>query len=41
MAVTNAPARVIGVEDLRVYGASPRPRVPCANRNIPVLMIAE
>ena len=41
MAVTDANARVIGVEGLRVCDASVMPTVPCANLNIPVLMIAE
>lgn len=41
MAVTDAHARGIGVEGLRVCDASVMPTVPCANLNIPVLMIAE
>ncbi len=41
MAVTDANARVIGVEGLRVCDASLMPTVPCANLNIPVLMMAE
>jgi 5-(hydroxymethyl)furfural/furfural oxidase len=41
MAVTDPHARVIGVEGLRVCDASLMPTVPCANLNIPVLMIAE
>ncbi len=41
MAVTDPSARVIGVEGLRVCDASLMPTVPCANLNIPVLMIAE
>ena len=41
MAVTDPGARVIGVEGLRVCDASLMPTVPCANLNIPVLMIAE
>jgi 5-(hydroxymethyl)furfural/furfural oxidase len=41
MAVTDPAARVIGVEGLRVCDASLMPTVPCANLNIPVLMIAE
>ncbi len=41
MAVTDANARVIGVAGLRVCDASLVPTVPCANLNIPVLMIAE
>jgi 5-(hydroxymethyl)furfural/furfural oxidase len=34
-------ASVIGVEGLRLCDASVMPTVPCANQNIPVLMIAE
>jgi 5-(hydroxymethyl)furfural/furfural oxidase len=41
MAVTDPSARVIGVEGLRVCDASLMPTVPCANINIPVMMIAE
>jgi 5-(hydroxymethyl)furfural/furfural oxidase len=41
MAVTDPNARVIGVEGLRVCDASLMPTVPCANLNVPVLMIAE
>jgi 5-(hydroxymethyl)furfural/furfural oxidase len=41
MAVTDPSARVIGVEGLRVCDASLMPTVPCANLNVPVLMIAE
>ena len=41
MAVTDPNARVIGVEGLRVCDASLMPTAPCANLNIPVLMIAE
>ena len=41
MTVTDSNARVIGVEGLRVCDASLMPTVPCANLNIPVLMIAE
>jgi 5-(hydroxymethyl)furfural/furfural oxidase len=41
MAVTDANARVIGVEGLRVCDASLMPTVPCANLNVPVLMVAE
>jgi 5-(hydroxymethyl)furfural/furfural oxidase len=41
MAVTDASARVIGIEGLRVCDASVMPTVPCASLNIPVLMIAE
>ena len=41
MAVTDPHARVIGIEGLRVCDASLMPTAPCANLNIPVLMIAE
>jgi 5-(hydroxymethyl)furfural/furfural oxidase len=41
MAVTDAEARVIGIEGLRGCDASLMPTVPCANLNVPVLMIAE
>lgn len=41
MAVTDAAARVIGVEGLRVCDASIFPVVPRANTNIPVIMVAE
>jgi 5-(hydroxymethyl)furfural/furfural oxidase len=41
MAVTDASGRVIGVEGLRVCDASLMPTIPCANLNLPVMMIAE
>ena len=41
MAVTDANGRVIGIEGLRVCDASIMPTVPCANLNVPVLMVAE
>jgi 5-(hydroxymethyl)furfural/furfural oxidase len=41
MAVTDANGRVIGVEGLRVCDASLMPTIPCANLNVPVMMIAE
>jgi 5-(hydroxymethyl)furfural/furfural oxidase len=41
MAVTDPGGQVIGVEGLRVCDASLMPTVPCANINIPVMMIAE
>jgi 5-(hydroxymethyl)furfural/furfural oxidase len=41
MAVTDPSGCVIGVEGLRVCDASLMPTVPCANLNVPVLMIAE
>ena len=40
-AVTDANARVIGIEGLRVCDASLMPTIPCANINVPVMMIAE
>ena len=41
MAVTDPGARVIGVEGLRVCDASLMPSIPCANINMPVMMMAE
>jgi len=41
MAVTDASGRVLGMDGLRVCDASIMPTVPCANLNIPVLMMAE
>jgi 5-(hydroxymethyl)furfural/furfural oxidase len=41
MAVTDPAGRVRGVEGLRVVDASIFPVVPCANTNIPTLMLAE
>lgn len=41
LAVTDAKGRVIGIEGLRVADASVMPTIPCANTNLPVLMIAE
>ena len=41
LAVTDASARVYGVEGLRVADASIMPRVPCANTNMPTIMIGE
>jgi 5-(hydroxymethyl)furfural/furfural oxidase len=40
-AVTDPSARVIGVGGLRVCDASIMPAVPCANTNIPTIMIGE
>jgi 5-(hydroxymethyl)furfural/furfural oxidase len=40
-AVTDPAARVYGVEGLRVADASIMPSVPCANTNIPIIMIGE
>lgn len=41
MSVTDPSGRVLGVQGLRVCDASIMPTVPCANLNIPVLMMAE
>lgn len=41
LAVTDADGRVIGVDNLYVCDASLMPRLPTANTNIPVIMIAE
>ena len=41
MAVTNASGRVRGVAGLRVCDASVMPSIPCANTNIPTIMVAE
>jgi 5-(hydroxymethyl)furfural/furfural oxidase len=41
MAVTDATGRVLGIDGLRVCDASVMPTVPCANLNIPVMMMAE
>jgi 5-(hydroxymethyl)furfural/furfural oxidase len=41
LAVTTGDGRVIGVEGLRVCDASLMPSIPCANTNVPTLMIAE
>jgi 5-(hydroxymethyl)furfural/furfural oxidase len=40
-AVTDPSARIYGVEGLRVADASIMPSVPCANTNIPIIMIGE
>ena len=34
-------SRVIGVDNLRVCDASLMPSIPCANTNVPTIMIAE
>ena len=41
MAVTDSHARVIGVPGLRVCDASIFPNVPCANTNLPTMMVGE
>ena len=41
LAVTDASARVYGVVGLRVADASIMPSVPCANTNLPTIMIGE
>ena len=41
LAVTSPTGRVHGVEGLRVCDASLMPSIPCANTNIPTIMIAE
>ncbi|WP_201195887.1 GMC family oxidoreductase [Pseudomonas fluorescens] len=41
LAVTTGDGRVIGVAGLRVCDASLMPSIPCANTNVPTLMIAE
>ncbi|MGE0035285.1 MAG: GMC family oxidoreductase [Xanthobacteraceae bacterium] len=41
LAVTDASGRVIGVQGLRVADASVMPSVPCANTNLPTIMIGE
>lgn len=41
MTVTDEAARVLGVAGLRVCDASIMPTIPCANLNVPVLMMAE
>ena len=40
-AVCDPSGRVIGVEGLMVCDASVMPTIPCANLNVPVIMIAE
>ena len=41
LAVTTGDGRVIGVTGLRVCDASLMPSIPCANTNVPTIMIAE
>jgi 5-(hydroxymethyl)furfural/furfural oxidase len=40
-AVTDPTGRVHGVDGLRVCDASIMPMVPCANTNIPTIMVGE
>jgi 5-(hydroxymethyl)furfural/furfural oxidase len=40
-AVTDGNGRVIGVEGLRICDASIMPTIPCANPNVPIMMMAE
>lgn len=41
LAVTDGSGRVHGVDRLRVCDASVMPSIPCANTNIPTIMVAE
>jgi 5-(hydroxymethyl)furfural/furfural oxidase len=41
MAVTDSHGRIIGLEGLRVCDASIFPNVPCANTNVPTMMVGE
>jgi 5-(hydroxymethyl)furfural/furfural oxidase len=41
MAVTSPSGRVFGTQNLRICDASLMPSIPCANTNIPTIMIAE
>ena len=41
MAVTDNEGRVRGLEGLRVCDASLMPTIPCANTNVPTMMVAE
>ncbi len=41
LAVTDSAARVFGTENLRVCDASLMPSIPCANTNVPTIMMAE
>jgi 5-(hydroxymethyl)furfural/furfural oxidase len=41
MAVTSSSGLVRGIQGLRVVDASIFPQVPCANTNLPTMMVAE
>jgi 5-(hydroxymethyl)furfural/furfural oxidase len=41
MAVTDPAGNVIGVQGLRVCDGSLMPTIPCANPNVPIMMVAE
>jgi 5-(hydroxymethyl)furfural/furfural oxidase len=41
MAVCDPAGAVIGVEGLTVCDASLMPSIPCANLNLPIIMMAE
>jgi 5-(hydroxymethyl)furfural/furfural oxidase len=41
LAVTDARGAVYGVEGLHVCDASLMPSIPCANTNVPTIMLAE
>jgi 5-(hydroxymethyl)furfural/furfural oxidase len=41
LAVTDSHGRVYGVDGLRVCDASLMPSIPCANTNVPTIMVAE
>jgi 5-(hydroxymethyl)furfural/furfural oxidase len=41
LAVTDGAGKVIGVTGLRVCDGSIMPTIPCANPNVPIMMMAE